>query len=298
MVIKNKNIVLKTNLENQKLINRGKVRDLYDIGDALLIVSSDRISAYDFVLPTGILGKGEVLTRLSKFWFSLTKDIIHNHFITEDVCSYHDSLKEHYEILEGRSMIVKKAKPLPVECIVRGYITGSGWSEYKKHGAVCGIELKKGLIESEKLEKPIFTPSTKAEQGKHDENINFEQCSEMVGSELANKIRNYSIEIYSKARDYAESKGILIADTKFEFGLIDDEELILIDEILTPDSSRFWPKDLYKPGRSQQSYDKQFIRDYLTSVGWDKKPPAPSLPEDIAKKTSNKYIEALNLLTA
>ena len=295
-MIKNKNVILETNLENQSLINRGKVRDLYDMGDNLLIVSSDRISAYDSVLPTGILGKGEVLTRLSEFWFSLTAEIIGNHFITQDICSHYDSLKEHIDVLEGRSMVVKKAKPLPVECIVRGYITGSGWGEYKKNGTVCGIELKKGLVESEKLEKPIFTPSTKAEQGEHDENINFEQCAEIIGLDLANQVRDYSIEIYSKARDYAETKGILIADTKFEFGLIENDELILIDEVLTPDSSRFWPKDLYEAGRGQQSYDKQFVRDYLTSVGWDKKPPAPGLPEDIAQKTSEKYIEALSLL--
>ena len=224
-MIKNKNVILETNLENQSLINRGKVRDLYDMGDNLLIVSSDRISAYDSVLPTGILGKGEVLTRLSEFWFSLTADIIGNHFITQDICSHYDSLKEHIDILEGRSMVVKKAKPLPVECIVRGYITGSGWGEYKKNGTVCGIELKKGLVESEKLEKPVFTPSTKAEQGEHDENINFEQCAEIIGLDLANQVRDYSIEIYSKARDYAETKGILIADTKFEFGLIENDEL-------------------------------------------------------------------------
>jgi len=295
-MIKNKNVILETDLENQNLINRGKVRDLYDMGDNLLIVSSDRISAYDSVLPTGILGKGEVLTRLSEFWFSLTAEIIGNHFITQDICSHYDSLKEHIDVLEGRSMVVKKAKPLPVECIVRGYITGSGWGEYKKNGTVCGIELKKGLVESEKLEKPIFTPSTKAEQGEHDENINFEQCADIIGLDLANQVRDYSIEIYSKARDYAETKGILIADTKFEFGLIENDELILIDEVLTPDSSRFWPKDLYEAGRGQQSYDKQFVRDYLTSVGWDKKPPAPGLPEDIAQKTSEKYIEALSLL--
>ena len=297
-MISNKNVVLETNLKNQNLINRGKVRDLYDMGDSLLIVSSDRISAYDYVLPTGILGKGEVLTRLSKFWFSLTTDILGNHFITEDVFAQYESLKEHFDILDGRSMIVKKARPLPVECIVRGYITGSGWGEYKKNGTVCGIELKQGLVESENLSEPIFTPSTKAEQGEHDENINFEQCFNIIGEDLANKVRDYSIKIYSTARDYAESKGILIADTKFEFGLIDNDELILIDEVLTPDSSRFWPKDLYEAGRGQQSYDKQFVRDYLTSVGWDKNPPAPALPEDIAKKTSDKYIEALSLLTA
>ena len=297
MEIENKNIVLETNLPNQNLINRGKVRDLYDMGDSLLIVSSDRISAYDSVLPTGILGKGEVLTKLSKFWFSLTENIIQNHFITDNVTEAYPSLKEHEEILKGRSMIVKKAKPLAVECIVRGYITGSGWSEYKKQGTVCGIRLKDGLLESEKLSPTIFTPSTKAEQGEHDENIDFETCVGIIGQELAEKVRDYSIKIYSTAHDYAKSKGIIIADTKFEFGLVGDE-LILIDEVLTPDSSRFWPLGLYEEGRGQQSYDKQFVRDYLTSVGWDKNPPAPQLPEDIASLTSKKYIEAIDLLTA
>ena len=247
MEIENKNIVLETNLPNQNLINRGKVRDLYDMGDSLLIVSSDRISAYDAVLPTGILGKGEVLTKLSKFWFSLTENIIQNHFITDNVTEAYPSLKEHEEILKGRSMIVKKAKPLAVECIVRGYITGSGWSEYKKQGTVCGIRLKDGLLESEKLSPTIFTPSTKAEQGEHDENIDFETCVGIIGQELAEKVRDYSIKIYSTAHDYAKSKGIIIADTKFEFGLVGDE-LILIDEVLTPDSSRFWPLGLYEEG--------------------------------------------------
>ena len=297
MDIENKNIVLETNLKNQNLINRGKVRDLYDMGDSLLIVSSDRISAYDSILPTGILGKGEVLTKLSKFWFSLTEDIIPNHFITDNIIEHYPGLKEHESILKGRSMIVKKAKPLAVECIVRGYITGSGWSEYKKQGTICGIKLKDGLVESEKLNTPIFTPSTKAEQGEHDENIDFESCVGIIGQELAEKVRDFSIKIYSTAHDYAKEKGIIIADTKFEFGLVGDE-LILIDEVLTPDSSRFWPKDLYGEGRGQQSYDKQFVRDYLTSVGWDKNPPAPELPKDIASLTSQKYIEAIDLLTA
>jgi len=297
MDIENKNIVLETNLKNQNLINRGKVRDLYDMGDSLLIVSSDRISAYDSILPTGILGKGEVLTKLSKFWFSLTESIIQNHFITDDIVKQYPKLKEHEQTLKGRSMIVKKAKPLAVECIVRGYITGSGWSEYKKQGTICGIKLKDGLVESEKLDTPIFTPSTKAEQGERDENIDFESCVGIIGQELAEKVRDFSIEIYSTAHDYAKEKGIIIADTKFEFGLIGDE-LILIDEVLTPDSSRFWPKDLYGEGRGQESYDKQFVRDYLTSVGWDKNPPAPELPKDIASLTSQKYIEAIDLLTA
>lgn len=297
MDIENKNIILESNINSYELLNRGKVRDLYDLGDNLLIVSSDRISAYDSVLPSGIFGKGEVLTKLSKFWFSLTEDIVENHFITEKITELYPDLEKDIDQLAGRSMVVKKAKPLPIECIVRGYITGSGWSEYKKQGTVCGLKLKEGLIESEKLDEPIFTPSTKAEQGEHDENISFEKCSEIVGDEVANKVKDLSIKIYSKARDYAESKGILIADTKFEFGLVDENKIILIDEVLTPDSSRFWPKSLYEAGRGQQSYDKQFVRDYLTSVGWDKKPPAPELPDEISKKTTEKYVEVLDLLT-
>tara|TARA_Y100001935_G_scaffold249203_1_gene247418 strand:+ start:4711 stop:5607 length:897 start_codon:yes stop_codon:yes gene_type:complete len=297
MDIENKNIILESNINSYELLNRGKVRDLYNLGDNLLIVSSDRISAYDSVLPSGIFGKGEVLTKLSKFWFSLTEDIVENHFITEKITELYPDLEKDIDQLAGRSMVVKKAKPLPIECIVRGYITGSGWSEYKKQGTVCGLKLKEGLIESEKLDEPIFTPSTKAEQGEHDENISFEKCSEIVGDEIANKVKDLSIKIYSKARDYAESKGILIADTKFEFGLVDENKIILIDEVLTPDSSRFWPKSLYEAGRGQQSYDKQFVRDYLTSVGWDKKPPAPELPDEISKKTTEKYVEVLDLLT-
>ena len=298
MDIENKNIILESNINSYELLNRGKVRDLYNLGDNLLIVSSDRISAYDSVLPSGIFGKGEVLTKLSKFWFSLTDDIVENHFITEKITELYPDLEKDIDQLAGRSMVVKKAKPLPIECIVRGYITGSGWSEYKKQGTVCGLKLKEGLIESEKLDEPIFTPSTKAEQGEHDENISFEKCSEIVGDEVANKVKDLSIKIYSKARDYAESKGILIADTKFEFGLVDENKIILIDEVLTPDSSRFWPKSLYEAGRGQQSYDKQFVRDYLTSVGWDKKPPAPELPDEISKKTTEKYVEVLDLLTS
>ena len=297
MDIKNKNIILESNIKSCPLINRGKVRDLYDLGDQLLIVSSDRISAYDSVLASGIYAKGEVLTQLSKFWFSLTEDIVENHYITDDIAGFSQKLADDLDVLQGRSMVVKKAKPLPIECIVRGYITGSGWAEYKKQGTVCGLKLNDGLVESEKLSEPIFTPSTKAEQGEHDENINFEQCINIVGSDIANKVKDLSIAIYSKARDYAESKGILIADTKFEFGTLDNGEIILIDEVLTPDSSRFWPKALYEAGRGQESYDKQIVRDYLTSIGWDKKPPPPKLPDEIAEKTSNKYIEVLDLLT-
>ena len=297
MDIKNKNIIIESNIKSYPLINRGKVRDLYDLGDQLLIVSSDRISAYDSVLASGIYAKGEVLTQLSKFWFSLTEDIVENHYITDDIAGFSQKLADDLDVLQGRSMVVKKAKPLPIECIVRGYITGSGWAEYKKQGTVCGLKLNDGLVESEKLSEPIFTPSTKAEQGEHDENINFEQCVNIVGSDIANKVKDLSIAIYSKARDYAESKGILIADTKFEFGTLDNGEIILIDEVLTPDSSRFWPKALYEAGRGQESYDKQIVRDYLTSIGWDKKPPPPKLPDEIAEKTSNKYIEVLDLLT-
>ena len=297
MDIQNKNIILESNIKSCPLINRGKVRDLYDLGDQLLIVSSDRISAYDSVLASGIYAKGEVLTQLSKFWFSLTEDIVENHYVTDDIAGFSQKLVDDLDVLQGRSMVVKKAKPLPIECIVRGYITGSGWAEYKKQGTVCGLKLNDGLVESEKLSEPIFTPSTKAEQGEHDENINFEQCVNIVGSEVANKVKDLSIAIYSKARDYAESKGILIADTKFEFGTLDNGKIILIDEVLTPDSSRFWPKALYEAGRGQESYDKQIVRDYLTSIGWDKKPPPPKLPDEIAEKTSNKYIEVLDLLT-
>lgn len=297
MDIKNKNIILESNIKSCPLINRGKVRDLYDLGDQLLIVSSDRISAYDSVLASGIYAKGEVLTQLSKFWFSLTEDIVENHYITDDIAGFSQKLADDLDVLQGRSMVVKKAKPLPIECIVRGYITGSGWAEYKKQGTVCGLKLNDGLVESEKLSEPIFTPSTKAEQGEHDENINFEQCVNIVGSDIANKVKDLSIAIYSKARDYAESKGILIADTKFEFGTLDNGEIILIDEVLTPDSSRFWPKALYEAGRGQESYDKQIVRDYLTSIGWDKKPHPPKLPDEISEKTSNKYIEVLDLLT-
>ena len=297
MDIQNKNIILESNIKSCPLINRGKVRDLYDLGDQLLIVSSDRISAYDSVLASGIYAKGEVLTQLSKFWFSLTEDIVENHYITDDIAGFSQKLADDLDVLQGRSMVVKKAKPLPIECIVRGYITGSGWAEYKKQGTVCGLKLNDGLVESEKLSEPIFTPSTKAEQGEHDENINFEQCVNIVGSDIANKVKDLSIAIYSKARDYAEIKGILIADTKFEFGTLDNGKIILIDEVLTPDSSRFWPKALYEAGRGQESYDKQIVRDYLTSIGWDKKPPPPKLPDEIAEKTSNKYIEVLDLLT-
>ncbi len=275
---------------------RGKVRDIYDLGDELLIVVSDRISAFDVILPQGIPGKGAVLNQISKYWFNNTADIIPNHLISTEVCDFPHEFHAYADVLEGRSMLVQKTKPLPVECVVRGYITGSGWKEYQKSESVCGIALPSGLVESDKLKDPIFTPSTKAEEGEHDENITFEQTVELIGQELSEKVRDVSIALYSKARDIADKKGIIIADTKFEFGLDDDGQLILIDEALTPDSSRFWPKDDYEPGRGQKSFDKQFVRDYLSSIGWDKNPPAPDLPEDVILKSSEKYHEALDRL--
>ncbi|MFI5322952.1 MAG: phosphoribosylaminoimidazolesuccinocarboxamide synthase [Thermodesulfobacteriota bacterium] len=290
-------VVMRTDFEGLKSPRRGKVRDIYDLGDKLLIVATDRISAFDVVLPEGIPGKGRVLNLISKYWFDQTNDIVENHLISTDVDDYPEVFRKYGNVLQGRSMLVKKTRPLPVECIVRGYITGSGWKEYRKSKSVCGIPLPEGLVESSKLETPIFTPSTKAEEGAHDENITFERASELVGRELAEKLRDLSIALYSRARDIAEKKGIIIADTKFEFGI--DEEtgnLVLIDEALTPDSSRFWPKDEYKPGGSQKSFDKQFVRDYLESLNWDKNPPAPSLPRDVVQKSSEKYHEALERL--
>jgi phosphoribosylaminoimidazole-succinocarboxamide synthase len=291
-------IVMQTNFEGVKPPRRGKVRDIYDLGDKLLIVASDRISAFDVVLPEGIPGKGKVLNLISRYWFDRTKDIVPNHLISTDVDDYPEEFRKYRNVLEGRSMLVKKTSPLPVECIVRGYITGSGWKEYQKSQSVCGIPLPAGLVESSKLETPIFTPSTKAEEGAHDENITFERASELVGRELAERVRDVSIALYSRARDIAEKKGIIIADTKFEFGIDEGTgELVLIDEAVTPDSSRFWPRDEYRPGGPQKSFDKQFVRDYLESLDWDKKPPAPSLPPDVVRKTSEKYKEALERLT-
>ncbi|MCX8043586.1 MAG: phosphoribosylaminoimidazolesuccinocarboxamide synthase [Desulfobacterota bacterium] len=289
-------IILKTELSGLQLANRGKVRDVYDLGDALLIVSTDRISAFDVVLPNGIPDKGKVLTALSVFWFEHMNDIVPHHIITTDVSAYPPSCRPYADVLQGRSMLVKKARPLPVECIVRGYISGSGWKDYQKTGAICGIPLPPGLRESEELPEPIFTPSTKADIGMHDENISFEQAQDLVGKEIAETVRSLSIAIYKKAKSIAEQKGIIIADTKMEFGIVDGS-LILIDELLTPDSSRFWPKDSYVPGRPQPSYDKQFVRDYLLSLNWDQKPPAPVLPEDIVQKTAEKYREACRRLT-
>jgi phosphoribosylaminoimidazole-succinocarboxamide synthase len=277
------------------LWRRGKVRDVYDLGDRLLIVATDRISAFDVVLPTGIPDKGVVLTQLSLFWFEMLADVVPHHLLESDVARFDAELQPFRDQLEARSMIVRKTAPLPVECVVRGYITGSGWKDYKATGSVCGIRLPEGLRESDRLQPALFTPSTKAEVG-HDENIGFEEVERLVGSERASELRRVSLALYERARAHAESRGILLADTKFEFG-IEDGHLVWIDEALTPDSSRFWPRDGYEPGRGQPSFDKQFVRDYLESLKWDKRPPAPALPEDVVSRTREKYLEAYTRLS-
>ncbi len=289
-------VLSQTDFPSLTLKGRGKVRDIYDLGDSLLIVATDRISAFDVVMPNPIPDKGRVLTQLSAFWFEFTREIVPNHLLSTAVEEYPEICRPYHEILRGRSMLVKKAEPLPVECVVRGYLAGSGWDEYKRTGTVCGLLLPKGLVESSRLEEPIFTPATKAEQGLHDENIPFERMEAIVGKTLAHRMRSLSIAIYEKARDFAEERGLLIADTKMEFGL-QSGELLLIDELLTPDSSRFWPKEAYQPGGSPKSFDKQYLRDYLLSIRWDKHPPAPELPEEIILKTREKYLEAYERLT-
>jgi len=287
---------MQANCPDIKLVNRGKVRDIFDLGEHLLIVTSDRISAFDVIMNEGIPNKGFVLTQISKFWFDQMQDIIPNHVIATDIAEFPSETHKYRDQLEGRSMLVKKAKPLPVECIVRGYISGSGWKEYQKQGSICGIPLPAGLVESQQLPTPIFTPSTKAELGEHDENISFDKVVELCGLEMAEAVRKATLAIYERARNIADGKGIIIADTKFEFGLYEGE-LIWIDEALSPDSSRFWPKDQYQPGGAQPSFDKQFLRDYLETLDWGKKAPAPSLPEEIVRKTGEKYMEALTRLT-
>jgi len=284
-------IIIQTDFKDLKLLNRGKVRDLYDLGDQLLMIATDRISAFDVILPNGIPNKGTILTQLSAFWFSQLSDIVPNHLVSTRVEEFPAVCAKYKDILQGRSMLIKKTIPLPVECVVRGYLSGSGWKDYQKSGAVCGIALPAGLVESSALDEPIFTPSTKADLGMHDENIDFTAAKKLVGKETAEKLSELTIAIYKKACSIAESRGIIIADTKFEFGTL-NSEIILIDEVLTPDSSRFWPKDSYAPGRAQDSFDKQFVRDYLLSLDWDQKPPAPTLPENIIQKTSERYIEA------
>jgi phosphoribosylaminoimidazole-succinocarboxamide synthase len=274
----------------------GKVRDVYDLNDYLLIVATDRLSAFDVILPTPIPDKGVILTQLSLFWFDFLKDTVRTHLIAHEVDDYPAELQKFSEQLQGRSMLVKKASPLPVECIVRGYLSGSGWKDYKKTGSVCGIPLPAGLVESSRLPEPVFTPSTKAQVGEHDENIDMNRVKDLIGKELADKIQDLSLKIYAKAAQKALESGVIIADTKFEFGLVNDE-LILIDEVLTPDSSRFWPADEYRPGGPQPSFDKQFVRDYLESIGWNKKAPGPVLPHEIVEKTRTRYITALERLT-
>ncbi|MFH1562687.1 MAG: phosphoribosylaminoimidazolesuccinocarboxamide synthase [Nitrospirota bacterium] len=283
-------VLLNTNIKDVRTHSKGKVRDIYDFGDKLLIIATDRISAFDVVLPNGIPHKGKVLTALSLYWFELTKNIIKNHLITADVAEYPIEIAKYKSVLAGRSMLVKKTKVLPVECVVRGYLAGSGWKEYQESRSVCGIKLSAGLVESAKLPEPIFTPSTKATSG-HDINITGAQTQDIVGIETAKFLKEVSVRIFELAGKELEKKGIILADTKFEFGVYEDE-IILIDEVLTPDSSRFWPRDEYCPGGPQPSFDKQFVRDYLEKIRWDKNPPAPTLPDIIIKKTSEKYLEA------
>ncbi|MEJ2097709.1 MAG: phosphoribosylaminoimidazolesuccinocarboxamide synthase [Deltaproteobacteria bacterium] len=288
--------VLETNFPKLNLLKRGKVRDIYDMGNALLMVATDRISAFDVIMNDPVPGKGKILTQISLFWFNAVRDLVDNHVISSNVADYPEACQAYAENLDGRSMLVKKADPLPIECVVRGYISGSGWASYRSSGTVCGIELPQGLKESEKLPKPIFTPSTKADLGEHDVNIDFSEAANRIGEDLAAKVKALSIDIYERGAELAAEKGIIIADTKFEFGLVDGG-LILIDELLTPDSSRFWPRTSYAPGGSQKSYDKQYLRDYLNSLDWNKKPPAPSLPRDVIENTAAKYREALTRLT-
>jgi phosphoribosylaminoimidazole-succinocarboxamide synthase len=289
-------LVLETNLSGLNPPKRGKVRDIYDLGDTLLIVATDRISAFDVVLPNAVPGKGRVLTEISKYWFSQTETIVKNHLITTEVNDFPQVCRPHSALLEGRSMLVKRAKPLPVECVVRGYLTGSGLKEYNAAGTVSGIKLPPGLTEASRLPEPIFTPSTKAEVGEHDVNIDFDTVMRLLGKDTAYEIKKNTLAIYKRACELAEPKGIIIADTKLEFGIYHDE-VILIDEVLTPDSSRFWPKNDYREGVVQKSFDKQFVRDYLLSLAWDQRPPAPVLPDDVVRKTSEKYLEVLRMLT-
>ncbi len=292
----NPQIILQTNFPSLKLVKRGKVRDIYDVGDYYLIVSTDRLSAFDVIMAQGIPFKGKVLTKISEFWFNFTKEIIPNHVISMNVDKFPGECLEYRNVLDGRSMLVKKADVIPIECIVRGYISGSGWNDYKETGAISGVRLPEEMTESEKLTEPLFTPSTKAEIGFHDENISIGKAVELTNETTVNVIRDAALEVYKKASTRALQKGIIIADTKMEFGYFENN-IILVDEVLTPDSSRFWPLDKYEKGRAQESYDKQFIRDYLLSVGFNKQPPPPVIPEDIIQKTSKKYLEVLYKLT-
>jgi phosphoribosylaminoimidazole-succinocarboxamide synthase len=295
-MMKDRVAVYETDFPELQLVKRGKVRDLYDLGDAFLMVATDRISAFDVIMPNPVPQKGEILTRISLFWFERMAGIVPNHLISSNVDEYPDICRPYGDVLRGRSMLVRKARPLPVECVVRGYISGSGWQSYRENGTVCGIVLPQGLKESDQLPEPLFTPSTKEELGAHDINIDYDEVVRLIGADSAEKVRDLSIALYRQGAAYAETKGIIIADTKFEFGIYNDQ-LILIDEVLTPDSSRFWPKDRYRPGGSQESFDKQYLRDYLVSIKWNKTPPAPELPTEVIENTRLKYLEALSLLS-
>jgi phosphoribosylaminoimidazole-succinocarboxamide synthase len=293
-------VLLHTSLEGLTPYRQGKVRDLYEVDEHLLVVATDRISAFDYVLASGIPDKGAVLNQLSAFWFGLMTDIVPHHLVSTDPGTYPEAARRHASMLRGRSMLVRRTRTLPVECVVRGYLSGSGWKEYGKTGRICGIELPAGLRESDRLPTPIFTPSTKADSG-HDVNITEAEVATIVGADLAGELRERSLEIYARGAKHAERAGIIVADTKFEFGLLDEpgrpSRLLLIDEVLTPDSSRFWPADAYQPGGPQPSYDKQYVRDYLEAIGWNKQPPAPALPQDVVSKTREKYLEAFRRLT-
>jgi phosphoribosylaminoimidazole-succinocarboxamide synthase len=289
-------IFLTSDIKDLRLVKRGKVRDVYEVEDMLLVVATDRMSAFDVVMDDPIPDKGKILTTISVFWFNLLESVVENHIISTHPDEYPKACRKYKAQLESRSMLVKKATPIPVECIVRGYVSGSGWQEYQSMGRICGIPIPQGLVESEKLPEPLFTPSTKAEQGIHDENISFERVIEILGNKTANRIRDLSLRIYNFGQTFAAEKGIIIADTKFEFGY-ENDRLILIDEVLTPDSSRFWPMDLYRPGGPQKSFDKQYLRDYLNGLDWPKQPPPPKLPLEVIQKTREKYVEALERLT-
>lgn len=288
--------LFETHLTGIQPIVRGKVRDIYDAGEFLVFVATDRLSAFDYVLQSPIPDKGRVLTQLTIFWLDLLRDVVPNHFVSADVNDYPAAFRPFRDQLEGRSMLVRKAKMIEVECVARGYVAGSGWKDYRRDGSICGIPLPPGLRESERLPQPLFTPATKAQSGHHDENISFETAAQQLGESLANRLRDLTLKVYSRAAEYAETRGIIIADTKFEFGFVGDQ-LVLADEVLTPDSSRFWPRSSYQPGSSQASYDKQYVRDYLESIHWNKQPPAPALPPDVVRETSEKYREAYRELT-
>jgi phosphoribosylaminoimidazole-succinocarboxamide synthase len=294
-------VIIETNFPKLHFVKRGKVRDMYEVEDYLLIVATDRLSAYDVIMPQGIPDKGKVLTQISKFWFDQTKGIIKNHVISTNVDEFPSECTRYAGELRGRSMLVKKTRPLGIECIVRGYLSGSGWAEYREMKSVCGLPLPAGLVESSRLPAPIFTPSTKADSG-HDENISAAEAGRRVGDALVARLRDLSIHVYERGARHAEARGIIVADTKFEFGLLPaasgaDPTVLLIDEVLTPDSSRFWPADQYRPGRAQPSFDKQYVRDYLEAIRWNKQPPAPSLPDDVVERTRAKYVEAFERLT-